>query len=132
MAVQKRDREKIAAVLNSRRGRGNICLVKDILARYGDKWSLYTILLLGRDGALRFTEIRTGISGISQRMLTVTLRALLEDGIITRTEYAETPPRVEYALSSLGESLLKELVRLATWSAEHFEEIKKARKAFKK
>ena len=81
--------------------RKKICPVKDIMAAYGDKWTMYTVLLLGQHGKMRFNELRDNISGISQRMLTVTLRSLEEDGIILRTLYAEKPPRVEYELTEL-------------------------------
>ena len=107
-----------------------ICPVKDIMARYGDKWSMHTILLLGRQHSLRFSELKASIDGISQRMLTVTLRVLQEDGLIERTVYAERPPRVEYALTVLGESLLEQLVDLSEWALKHQDEIQKARKQF--
>ena len=107
-----------------------ICPVKDIMARYGDKWSMHTILLLGRQHSLRFSELKASIDGISQRMLTVTLRVLQEDGLIERTVYAERPPRVEYALTPLGESLLEQLVDLSEWALKHKDEIQKARKQF--
>ena len=102
-----------------------ICPVKDIMARYGDKWSMHTILLLGRQNSLRFSELKASIDGISQRMLTVTLRVLQEDGLIERTVYAERPPRVEYALTVLGESLLEQLVDLSEWALKHQDEIQK-------
>jgi DNA-binding HxlR family transcriptional regulator len=107
-----------------------ICPVKDIMARYGDKWSMHTILLLGRQNSMRFSELKACIDGISQRMLTVTLRVLQEDGLIERTVYAERPPRVEYALTPLGESLLEQLVDLSEWALKHKDEIQKARKQF--
>ncbi|MBL7769378.1 MAG: helix-turn-helix transcriptional regulator [Flavipsychrobacter sp.] len=100
------------------------------MARYGDKWSMHTILLLGRQNSMRFSELKAYIDGISQRMLTVTLRVLQEDGLIERTVYAERPPRVEYALTPLGESLLEQLVDLSEWALKHKDEIQKARKQF--
>ncbi|GAB2666579.1 helix-turn-helix domain-containing protein [Flavihumibacter cheonanensis] len=107
-----------------------VCPVKDIMARYGDKWTMHSILLLGKHGTLRFSELKSSIEGISQRMLTVTLRTLQEDGLVKRTVYAERPPRVEYALTPLGESLLEQLVLLSEWAHAHLEEIQKARKQF--
>lgn len=107
-----------------------VCPVKDIMARYGDKWTMHSILLLGKYGTLRFSELKASIEGISQRMLTVTLRALQEDGLVKRTVYAERPPRVEYALTPLGESLLEQLVLLSRWAYAHLDEIQQARRQF--
>lgn len=107
-----------------------VCPVKDIMARYGDKWTMHVILLLGKQENLRFSELKSSIEGISQRMLTVTLRALQEDGLVIRTVYAERPPRVEYVLTPLGESLLEQLVELSEWALTHLDEIQHARKQF--
>ncbi|MEJ7676908.1 MAG: helix-turn-helix domain-containing protein [Segetibacter sp.] len=81
---------------------------------------------------MRFNELRSGIQGISQRMLTITLRSLEENGIVSRTIFCEIPPRVEYQLTQLGESLVKQLLQLATWAEENFTEIMKARKKYQK
>lgn len=124
--------ERVAKVLNGNCKQKNICPVKDILARFGDKWSMYTVLLLGKSDKVRFNELKTGIDGISQRMLTVTLRSLEEDGIVIRTIYPEIPPRVEYQLTDLGKSLLEQLLQLATWANDNFAEIFKARKKYAK
>ena len=132
MPVNNKDCERIGDILSGRCSQKNICPVKDIMAAYGDKWSMYTILLLGQHKRMRFNELRSGIHGISQRMLTVTLRSLEEDGIASRTLYPEIPPRVEYCLTELGESLLKQLLSLATWAEENFEAIMKARKKYGK
>jgi DNA-binding HxlR family transcriptional regulator len=130
MAVSTKEREKIAAVFSGQCSKAKVCPVKDIMATYGDKWSMYTVLSLGQHEKMRFNELRTAISGISQRMLTVTLRSLEEDGIVVRTIYPEIPPRVEYQLTELGESLLKQLLQLATWAEQHFSEIMMARKKY--
>ena len=132
MAVSSKDCERIQKALHGACSGKNICPVKDIMAGYGDKWSMYAVLLLGQKRKMRFNELRTSIDGISQRMLTVTLRSLEEDGIVSRTLYPEIPPRVEYQLTQLGESLLRQLLPLATWAEEHFEEIMKARKLYEK
>jgi DNA-binding HxlR family transcriptional regulator len=132
MSVTHKEREKVAAVFSGACSRKSVCPVKDIMASYGDKWSMYTILLLGQYQKMRFNELRNVISGISQRMLTVTLRSLEEDGIVSRTIYPEIPPRVEYELTELGESLLKQLLQLATWAEENFSKIMKARKQHRK
>ena len=132
MALRDKEKEKISAVFTGACIHKNICPVKDILARYSDKWSIYAVLLLGQYERMRFSELRMGIEGISQRMLTVTLRSLEKDGIATRTVYTEIPPRVEYKLTALGESLVKQLLQMATWAEENFTEILKARKKYEK
>ncbi|MBW8484098.1 winged helix-turn-helix transcriptional regulator [Actinomadura parmotrematis] len=102
---------------------------REILARIGDKWSLEVIALLG-DRPHRFSELRRGIDGISQRMLTVTLRGLERDGIVDRTVTPVTPPRVDYALTDLGRTLLCNVVSLFGWVEDHLGEIDKARLEF--
>ncbi|WP_439882543.1 winged helix-turn-helix transcriptional regulator [Pontibacter sp. MBLB2868] len=119
--------EKIEKVLTAKQEQEQCCPVKDILARFGDKWSIYTILMLGRHEKLRFNELKGLISGISQRMLTVTLRALEEDGLVNRTLYPEIPPRVEYVLTPLGQSLLLQLLELADWAKLNIDQILAAR-----
>lgn len=130
MSVTTKERDKIAAVFSGACTQKKLCPVKDIMASYGDKWTMYTVLLLGQHQKMRFNELRCNINGISQRMLTVTLRSLEEDGIVSRTIYPEVPPRVEYQLTELGESLLKQLVQLATWAEANVGEILKARKKY--
>lgn len=132
MSISKKEREQIATVFSGTCSQKQLCPVKDIMASYGDKWSMYTVLLLGLHQKMRFNELRTGINGISQRMLTVTLRSLEEDGIVSRTLYPEIPPRVEYSLTELGESLLKQLLQLANWAEDNVGEIIKARKKYEK
>jgi DNA-binding HxlR family transcriptional regulator len=105
------------------------CEVRQILDRIADKWSLLVISLL-EDRTLRFTELRQQIDGISQRMLTVTLRHLERDGLVCRTIYPEVPPRVEYCLSPMGHTLLGTIQALVTWTEEHQAEIARARAEF--
>ena len=103
------------------------CHAHEMLSRIGDKWSVYIIHVLGDAGTLRFNELRTRVDGISQRMLTVTLRGLERDGLVERTIYPEVPPRVEYTLTKLGRTL-RELVRgLVKWSGAHLAEVDAAR-----
>jgi DNA-binding HxlR family transcriptional regulator len=130
MPVTTNERERIAAVFSGACTQKKLCPVKDIMASYGDKWTMYTVLLLGQHQKMRFNELRCNINGISQRMLTVTLRSLEEDGIVSRTIYPEIPPRVEYRLTELGESLLMQLLQLATWAEENVGEILKARNKY--
>jgi DNA-binding HxlR family transcriptional regulator len=103
------------------------CHAREMLMRIGDKWSVYVIHILGDAGTLRFNELRSRIDGVSQRMLTVTLRGLERDGLVRRTVHPEVPPRVEYALTPLG-ATLRELVRgLVRWSGAHLAEVDAAR-----
>jgi DNA-binding HxlR family transcriptional regulator len=94
-----------------------------------DKWSLYVVSVLG-DGPLRFTGIKRRVEGISQRMLTVTLRGLERDGILTRTVYEVMPPHVSYELTRLGASLLHATTPLIAWSTAHLAQIDAARAAY--
>jgi len=106
------------------------CHAREMLARIGDKWSVYVIHVLGAAGTLRFNELRSEVEGISQRMLTVTLRGMERDGLVVRTVYPEVPPRVEYALTPLG-ATLRQLVRgLVQWSGAHLREVDAARVAY--
>ena len=96
--------------------------IRQVLDRVGDKWSMLIIAVL-EGGPVRYTDLQRQIPGISQRMLTRTLRQLTEDGLISRTAYAEVPPRVEYALAPLGDGL-KQLIG---WAADHHDEIRSNR-----
>ena len=106
------------------------CHARDVLARVGDTWSVYVIHMLGDAKTMRFNELRREVNGISQRMLTVTLRGLERDGLVARTVYPEVPPRVEYALTPLG-TTLRQLIRgLVAWSGTHLSEVDAARAAY--
>jgi DNA-binding HxlR family transcriptional regulator len=100
--------------------------VRDILDRVGDKWSMLVVNLL-EHGPRRYGHLASDIPGISQRMLTVTLQRLERDGLVTRTSYPEIPPRVEYALSPLGESLQEPISALAQWAYRHRDEFVSSR-----
>jgi DNA-binding HxlR family transcriptional regulator len=103
--------------------------VREVLNRVGDKWSVQIVALLG-DGPMRFSELRRSIEGISQRMLTLTLRGLERDGLITRTVFPEIPPRVSYELTRLGNTLLDPISALADWAAQYRTSIQEARERF--
>jgi DNA-binding HxlR family transcriptional regulator len=105
------------------------CRVREILERVGDKWSLFVISCLG-DGPKRFTALKRSVDGISQRMLTVTLRGLERDGIVSRTMYPVMPPRVDYELTPLGQTLLDAVGALMTWADAHLDEVDAAREAY--
>ena len=108
---------------------GDCLAVREVLNRIGDKWSVFVVGILG-EGPKRFTDIKRTIDGISQRMLTLTLRGLERDGLVTRTAFATIPPRVDYALTPLGATLLEPVQQLATWAREHRHEIQDARERF--
>src|SRR6202171_1887490 len=103
--------------------------VASILARVGDKWSVFVIMLLG-NGPRRFNEIKRIVGGISQRMLTLTLRGLERDGLVTRTVFPTIPPRVDYELTDLGRGLSQPVIALGPWAIEHLTEIEDARARF--
>jgi DNA-binding HxlR family transcriptional regulator len=103
--------------------------VSAVLARVGDKWSVLIISLLG-DGPRRFNEIKRMVGGISQRMLTLTLRGLERDGLVTRTVFPTIPPRVEYELTALGLSLWKPVEALGLWARNHRRDIEAANRRF--
>jgi DNA-binding HxlR family transcriptional regulator len=103
--------------------------VASILARVGDKWSVFVIMMLG-GGPLRFNELKRMVGGISQRMLTLTLRGLERDGLVTRTIFPTIPPRVDYELTDLGRGLSKPVEALGKWAFDHRVEIESARAKF--
>ena len=105
------------------------CEVRQILDRIADKWSLLVIALLDRR-RLRFTALMREIDGVSQRMLTVTLRQLERDGLVTRTVHPEIPPRVEYELTPMGATLHETIQSLVTWTEEHQTQIAAARASY--
>lgn len=103
--------------------------VSEILSRVGDKWSVLVVMSL-RDGSRRFSEIRRAIPGVSQRMLTLTLRGLERDGLVSRKVTPSIPPRVDYELTSLGRSLQGPVIALGSWALENLPQIEAARAAF--
>lgn len=109
--------------------RGECLAVREVLNRVGDKWSVLVVVLLG-DGTRRFSELRRTIEGISQRMLTLTLKGLERDGLITRTVYPTIPPRVDYQLTKLGRSLLLPIRELETWARKNRQNIQNARQKY--
>lgn len=103
--------------------------VSRVLARVGDKWSVLIVMLLSR-GPRRFNEMKRMVDGISQRMLTLTLRGLERDGLVSRTVYPTIPPRVDYALTPLGHSLRGPVMALGEWVLANLNEIAEAQTAF--
>jgi len=108
---------------------GQCRIVNDVISLVGDKWSVLIIMLLGQ-GKRRFSEIKRSVDGISQKMLTVTLRGLERDGYVTRTVYPTIPPRVEYELTDLGRDLLVPLRALGEWAVANHARVAAARAAY--
>jgi DNA-binding HxlR family transcriptional regulator len=106
-------------------------MLRSVLDQIANKWTLLIVATLDRN-TVRFTELRQQIPGISQRMLTLTLRNLERDGLVSRTVHAEVPPRVEYALTPTGRSLLAPALTLAGWAIEHVPHIEASRAAYEK
>lgn len=105
------------------------CPIRDILSRLGDKWSMLVLVTLCSNGIMRFSDIHRAIADISQRMLTVTLRSLETDGLVSRKVYPEVPPRVEYQLTATGRTLMPHIQRLVDWAIEHLPEIMEKRQS---
>ena len=105
----------------------NCSAMSDVLSRIGDKWSVMVVGMLSRNGTLRFNELKRLINGVSQRMLTLTLRNLERDGLVSRTIYPEVPPRVEYSLTEMGKTLQEPINALWDWTAENHHSIIDAR-----
>jgi DNA-binding HxlR family transcriptional regulator len=102
------------------------CPIREVLDRVGDKWSTLVVVRLGQR-THRFNELHREIDGISQRMLTLTLRQLVRDGLVSRTAYATVPPRVDYELTELGRTLLAPITALHEWAVAHRDDIRQAR-----
>lgn len=103
--------------------------IGELLARIGDKWSVMIVMVLA-GGPRRFSQIKHEIGGVSQRMLTLTLRGLERDGLVTRTVQPTTPPRVDYELTALGHSLREPVAGLGNWAYAHLDVIDEARRVF--
>jgi DNA-binding HxlR family transcriptional regulator len=104
-------------------------LVRDIFTMTGDRWSMHVIRALDA-GPVRFTGLMNAVEGISHRMLTRTLRSLQRDGLVSRTSYPESPPRVEYELTPLGDTLSEPVRAFIRWTQEHQDEIEESRRRF--
>lgn len=104
--------------------------IRETLDRVGDKWSVLVVGILAVSGPLRFVDLHRRVPGISQRMLTSTVRNLERDGLLLRTVYAEFPPRIEYRLTPLGESLRAVVTALAQWATDHDGEVQAARRHY--
>lgn len=127
-------REKQATETDGKSGRRvfhntDECPIRNVIAQIGDKWSMLVLFALV-DGPERFNALKSRVVGISQRMLTKTVRELEREGYLSRTVYPEVPVKVEYELTSMGRDLVNPLYQLVSWADSHHEEIKRSRTAY--
>jgi DNA-binding HxlR family transcriptional regulator len=128
--MTKRRRQEGTALIPSNLHEPEDCrAVSAVLSRVGDKWTVLVVTVLG-DGPRRFNALRRALGSISQRMLTLTLRALERDGFVTRTVFPSIPPRVDYALTDLGRSLLAPVSALDLWARQNRTAMEEARRRF--
>ncbi len=106
------------------------CPIRDVLERLGDRWTMLVLFVLEDRGTLRFSVLKSHIGDISQRMLAQTLRRLEQDGLVSRLVHATVPPRVDYALTPLGQSFLKPMHGLLDWAQAHHQDVNAAREAY--
>ncbi len=107
-----------------------MCPVRNVIARFGNKWALLTVLIIGEQGVVRFNELSRLIPDVSSRVLSSTLRTLEADGFIDRTVYAVVPPKVEYRLTEVGKSLLPLIRQLTEWAQTNMKRVMNHRKEF--
>ena len=107
-----------------------ICPIRNVVARFGNKWSFLVIILLSENGVTRFNQLRKLIPDISTKMLSSTLSVLEADGLVSRKVYPEVPPRVEYALTATGQSLVPLILQLTEWAQSHMQSILRHRKDY--
>ena len=107
-----------------------ICPIRNVVARFGNKWALLVILVLNESGRIRFSQLGKLIPDISTKVLTNTLRTLEADGLVTRTVYSEVPIRVEYELTDIGRTLVPIIIQLTEWAQNNMKSIMHKRKAF--
>ncbi|WP_071149112.1 winged helix-turn-helix transcriptional regulator [Bacteroides ndongoniae] len=107
-----------------------ICPIRNVIARFGDKWSFLVLLTIDEHKVIRFNELCRAIPDISPRMLSGTLRTLEADGLISRKVYPVVPPKVEYRLTDIGDSLIPHINRLTEWALENMQKIVSHRKRF--
>lgn len=115
---------------NTKKSTSDKCPVRNVLDRFGDKWSVLILLSLDKTDKIRFNELHKSIGDISQKMLTATLRTLEADGLIKRTIYAEVPPRVEYEITPRGKTLLPHIHALVDWAIQNIQGIKTSRSQY--
>ena len=107
-----------------------MCPIRNVVARFGNKWSLFVLLVINGEGVVRFNELGRLIPDISTRVLSTTLKTLEADGLISRKVYAEVPPKVEYALTDVGKSLIPVIMQLTEWAKANMKSVMEHRKKF--
>lgn len=107
-----------------------ICPIRNVVSRFGDKWSLLVLLVINGEGVVRFNELCRLIPDISTRVLSTTLKTLEADGLIDRKVYAQVPPKVEYTLTETGESLIPLIMQLTDWAQKHMQGVMTHRRAY--
>lgn len=107
-----------------------ICPIRNVVSRFGDKWSLLVLLVIDRGGVIRFNELGRMIPDISTRVLSTTLKTLEADGLIDRKVYAEVPPKVEYSLTETGKSLIPLLMKLTEWAQTNMKKVMEHRSEY--
>jgi len=127
MSVKKQMQTGRAVVFESPTGKPSTpeidAVVMEVIGKVADKWTMCVLEVLAQNGVLRFTRVGELVGGISQRMLTKTLRQMEEDGFVTRTVYPEVPPRVEYQLTELGDSLCAAFCGVWLWAEKHYAQL---------
>lgn len=121
------DHPHLEGLCTGREGAGAV--IRDIMDRLGDKWTLLVVGML-EGGPVRYTDLKNLVPGISQRMLTLTLKKLERDGLVARKSYAEIPPRVEYSLTDLGVTLIPPVLAFANWASTHAAEVARNQQRF--
>ncbi len=107
-----------------------ICPIRNVVARFGDKWSLLVLLVIDSEGVIRFNELGRKIPDISTRVLSATLRTLEADGLIARKVYPQVPPKVEYSLTDTGRSLVPLIMQLTEWARKNMKSVLNHREAY--
>lgn len=107
-----------------------ICPIRNVVARFGDKWSLLVLLVINQEEVVRFNELGRMIPDISSRVLSTTLKTLEADGLITRKVYAQVPPKVEYSLTDIGRSLIPLIMQLTEWAQKNMKKVISHRKEY--
>lgn len=120
----------MGTISKSKASQLDLCPIRDVLDRIGDRWSMLLLCTLAQDGTLRFSALKARVQDISQRMLAQTLRRLEQDGLLSRTVYPTNPPRVEYALTPLGKSLLEPVTELVKWARHNHRRVLEARRTY--
>ena len=100
-----------------------VCPIRNVIDKFGDKWSLLVLYELNKNGTMRFNELHRAMSDCSQKMLSATLKRLERIHLVHRKLYAEVPPRVEYRLTETGQSLMPVVSQLIAWAKEHFDDV---------